>query len=434
MRYFAGLHSFVYNRSVNDLVLSRMPATIGISLASVILIWLISFPMGFYSATHKYSFGDYAFTSFSFFGVSVPQFNEGQRHSRKLIPSYLGGQFVCRNAPDVAFDLRREMTENLDIFCKCDEQMTTEPSRGECFPVPKMGPDSLGELYLRCDEGNPGEVFDSIELLARRHLVVVRENANVHIDNLCLKYTGEHAVTAGGSCVKGLRVTHCEIGWIGGSIQHYLGTDPKYPQGGRGTVTRYGNGVEIYGGCDDYEVSDCWIYQAYDAGITHQVSTFGREYQMQHVLYRDNLVENCVYSIEYFLEKTEPGDSKMSDIEICGNMLRFSGYGWGNQRHNKDTPAHIKGRSYENTAENYRIHDNLFDRAGKRMLHLVAKKPESLPQMERNVYVQTLGMMLGQYGANETAEPPVLPFDDRAETEIVQRFGDTDAQVFGIGE
>lgn len=67
-------YSFVYNRSVNDLVMSRLPATVGISLASVVLIWLISFPMGFYSATHKYSLGDYAFTSFSFFGVSVPQF------------------------------------------------------------------------------------------------------------------------------------------------------------------------------------------------------------------------------------------------------------------------------------------------------------------------------------------------------------------------
>lgn len=67
-------YSFVYNRSVNDLVMSRLPATVGISLASVVLIWLISFPMGFYSATHKYSLGDYTFTSFSFFGVSVPQF------------------------------------------------------------------------------------------------------------------------------------------------------------------------------------------------------------------------------------------------------------------------------------------------------------------------------------------------------------------------
>ena len=67
-------YSFVYNRPVNALVGSRLPATIAISLVSTILIWLIAFPIGFSSATHKYSFGDYAFTGISFFGVSVPEF------------------------------------------------------------------------------------------------------------------------------------------------------------------------------------------------------------------------------------------------------------------------------------------------------------------------------------------------------------------------
>ena len=366
-------------------------------------------------------------------------FNGGERCSRKLIPSYLGGRFVCRNAPEVEFDMRREMTEDLDLFCRYDETLSIEPSRGECFPIPKLGPDSLGDLYLRCDAGNPGEVFRSIELLAKRHLVVVRDNDGVRIDNLCLRYCGEHAVAAGGACVRGLHVTNCEIGWIGGSIQHYDGTDPNYPQGGRGTVTRYGNGVEIYGGCDDYEVSGCWIYQVYDAGVTHQFSTFGRERRMSHVLYRDNLIEDCVYSIEYFLEKngadrSVPDESRMSDIEICGNLLRRSGYGWGQQRHNTDTPAHIKGWSYENTADHFRIHDNLFDRAGQRMLHLVAKEAASLPRLARNVYVQTLGGKLGQYGANESAEPPVLPFGERAEEYVRDVFRDEGAQVFFVRE
>lgn len=67
-------YSFAHNRPVNVLVGSRLPATILISLASTVLIWLIAFPLGFYSATHKYSFGDYAFTGISFFGVSVPEF------------------------------------------------------------------------------------------------------------------------------------------------------------------------------------------------------------------------------------------------------------------------------------------------------------------------------------------------------------------------
>ena len=250
------------------------------------------------------------------------------------------------------------------------------------------------------------------------------------IDNLCLKYIGCHAIAAGGRCVEGLHVSNCEIGWIGGAIQHYLGTDPNYPQGGRGTVTRFGNGVEVYGGCRDYTVENCWIYQVYDAGITHQITTNGHDYRLRDILYRGNLVEYCVYSIEYFLEKTK-GDTN-SAIENCvmeDNILRLSGYGWGQQRHNTDTPAHIKGWSYENTAADFIIRRNVFDRAAYRMVHLVAKKENSCPAMEENIYLQDAGRPLGQYGANETIEPPVLPFDEHAEETIRRVFGETNARV-----
>lgn len=67
-------YSFVFNRPVNSLVASRLPTTIALSLISTVLIWLVAFPIGFYSATHKYSIGDYTFTGFSFFGISVPEF------------------------------------------------------------------------------------------------------------------------------------------------------------------------------------------------------------------------------------------------------------------------------------------------------------------------------------------------------------------------
>ncbi len=340
-------------------------------------------------------------------------FNHGERHSRKLIPSYLGGRFVCRDHPETPFDMADEMTQDLDLFCHFDRVLTTQPSRGETFPIPDVRGDCYGDLYLRCDLGNPGEVFTSIESLARRHLIKVGEANGVRIDNLCLKYTGEHAIAACGPCVRGLHVTNCEIGWIGGSIQHYFGTDPNYPEGGRGTVTRYGNGVEIYGGCEDYLVENCYIYQAYDAGITHQISCFGKPYRMENVKYLRNLVENCVYSIEYFLETTpDDTESRMEDIEMAHNVLRLSGYGWGQQRHNTHTPAHIKGWSYVNTASNYRIHHNVLDRAAYRMIHLVAHKQESLPHMHHNTYVQHQGGLLGQYGANEVSEPPILPFDE----------------------
>lgn len=359
-------------------------------------------------------------------------FNGGEAHSYKLIPSYINGRFVCRDDQSREFLTASEMVRDLDIFWHFTELMTEKPSKGESFPIPDMRSGSYGDLYLRCDRGNPGKVFDSVEAVTRRVGFAVGSNKNVHIDNICMKYIGHHAVAAGGECVEGLRVTNCEIGWIGGTIQHYFGTDPNYPQGGRGTVTRFGNGIEIYGGCKDYEVTNCYIYQSYDAGITHQVTTNGKKRVMENVLYADNLIEDCVYSIEYFLDMTEGDtDSYMKGIEMRGNFLRRSGYGWGQQRHNYHTPAHIKGWSFYNRASEYSVHDNIFDRAAYRMLHLVAKDAASCPQMWGNTYIQHKDMTLGQYGGNAEAEPEVLSFEN-AEEKIANIFGDKGARVYTI--
>lgn len=360
-------------------------------------------------------------------------FEGGEAHSRKLIPSYRDGGFVCRDHPSRPFDMAAEMTEDLDLVCLYDGRLTDIPSKGEDFPVPIIDGESFGDLYLRCDRGNPGAVFGDIEALPRRRVFAIGGNGNVTVDNLCIKYTGEHAIAGGGGCLRGLRVTNCEIGWIGGSIQHYFGTDPNYPEGGRGTVTRYGNGIEIYGGCDGYTVENCYIYQVYDAAMTHQISTGGGVFRLRNILYRHNLVERCVYSIEYFLEK-DPADTEsfMENCEISENMLRFSGYGWGQQRHNTHTPAHIKGWSYENTARNFRIRGNLFDRAAYRMIHLVAGDRESCPVMEGNTYVQQLGLPLGQYGSKEDGEPPVLVFDVHAEETLRTIVGEISPTVYGL--
>ena len=357
-------------------------------------------------------------------------FDGGKAHCRKLIPSYINGQFVCRDEETRPFLLSEEMTQDLDLFCHYDSRLTTTPSKGQDFPIPLIDSECCGTLYLRCDAGNPAEVFSDIEALPCRHMFRVGECDHVTLDNLCLKYIGTHAISAGGDNVVGLHVSNCEIGWVGGAIQHYLGTDPNYPQGGRGTVTRYGNGVEIYGGCDDYVVENCWIYQVYDAGITHQITTNGQNYQLKNIRYQGNLIENCVYSIEYFLEKTNNDQrSCMSSVLMKDNILRLSGYGWGQQRHNTDTPAHIKGWSYENTACDFRIENNIFDRAAYRMLHLVARKEESLPALDHNTYMQTENQTLGQYGANKDSEPPILPFDTHAADTIRTIFHDQNPDI-----
>ncbi|MBR6743457.1 MAG: hypothetical protein IKL94_03080 [Clostridia bacterium] len=359
-------------------------------------------------------------------------FDDDRLHSIKLIPSYIHGRFVCREDETRLFDMRQEMVRDLDIYWHYEGSFTTAPSKGEVYPVPDLDLDSFGELYLRSDKGNPGSVFSSIEAVTRRPMFgVARED--VKIDNVCIKYVGMHGISGGGRCVSGLHVTNCEIGWIGGTIQHYLGTDPNFPEGKRGTVTRYGNAVEIYGGCDDYEVSNCYIYQSYDAGVTHQISTEGEKHTLTNIVYNDNLIEDCVYGIEYFLNMTE-GDTEsyMDNVQMCRNIIWNSSYGWGQQRHNTNTGAHIKGWSYENKASNFYIKDNIFGPSGFRMLHLVAKEEESCPKMSGNTYIQNSGGMIGQFGANKISEPDILIFDESAEEKIKNVFGDKDAKVYTI--
>ena len=66
------------------------------------------------------------------------------------------------------------------------------------------------------------------------------------------------------------------------------------------------------------------------------------------------------------------------------------------------------------------------------MLHLVAKEEESLPEMKGNTYIQYLGNPLGQYGANATAEPDNMPFDNTAEEKIKNIMCDESAEVYFI--
>ncbi|MEM6462896.1 MAG: ABC transporter permease [Pseudomonadota bacterium] len=67
-------YSFEYERPVSELIGSRLFLTMLLSFVTIIFTWLIAFPIGIYSATHKYSIGDYGFTFFGLLGLAIPNF------------------------------------------------------------------------------------------------------------------------------------------------------------------------------------------------------------------------------------------------------------------------------------------------------------------------------------------------------------------------
>ncbi|UHS57661.1 ABC transporter permease [Agrobacterium vaccinii] len=66
--------SFEYQLPVNEVVGDRLWLTMLVSFVTIIVTWIIAFPIGIYSATHKYSWGDYGLTFLGLLGIAIPNF------------------------------------------------------------------------------------------------------------------------------------------------------------------------------------------------------------------------------------------------------------------------------------------------------------------------------------------------------------------------
>jgi peptide/nickel transport system permease protein len=67
-------YSLEYKRAVIGLIGDRLVLTMTLALISLVIMWIIAVPIGIYSATHQYSFGDNLFSFLGFLGLSIPDF------------------------------------------------------------------------------------------------------------------------------------------------------------------------------------------------------------------------------------------------------------------------------------------------------------------------------------------------------------------------
>lgn len=195
---------------------------------------------------------------------------------------------------------------------------------------------------------NPGDRFQSIELCdGTRNILQGQPGCHdVTIDNLTVKYGGGHGIHFAVESAN-ITIRNCEIGWIGGCILI----------GFKDNTFRFGNAIEFWRNCSDVLVENNWVYQVYDAGITHQ--GVGEDLYHRNVVYRGNLVEYCTYGFEFFLSNPS---CKMQHILYEDNMVRFAGLGWGICRPNPQKDALICGwgdASFQ--CEDFVIRGNVFD-------------------------------------------------------------------------
>ena len=66
--------SFEYNKPAAEVIGESLYLTMIVSGATILFTWAIAFPIGVYSATHQYSWGDHGLTLIGFLGLATPNF------------------------------------------------------------------------------------------------------------------------------------------------------------------------------------------------------------------------------------------------------------------------------------------------------------------------------------------------------------------------
>ncbi len=66
--------SFEFEKPVAEVVGPTLLLTIILNFATILFVYIVSFPIGIYSATRQYSWGDYGFTFLGYLGLAVPNF------------------------------------------------------------------------------------------------------------------------------------------------------------------------------------------------------------------------------------------------------------------------------------------------------------------------------------------------------------------------
>ena len=348
--------------------------------------------------------------------VGTIVFDGGRTNAVKIVPVYKSDGTFRQQYSKRPFDNGyRDLADDLCFWHDYSAKTKFQPhAKG------------TGWLYLHSHE-NPGRRFKSIEFCVNRHGFSVGRCDDVTIDNICVMYVGAHGI--GARTVRNLKVTNCELGWIGGSIMDEAAFGRKWP-------TRFGNAVEIYGGCDGFTVDNCHVHDVYDAGLTHQFGMYGMKGGMpiiqRNVRYSRNVIERCNYSVEYFLHGiTDPlaNASRMEGFVIEGNLMRDAAEGFCRQRPDRNEGAHIKswrsyGETYNNRASGYVVRDNMFSGSHDMLVEISSSilNPDgvdSMPKLEGNVFLGRLGQCFGVLNQGRVI---VLKYDIGGVNHISRRY------------
>ena len=167
-------------------------------------------------------------------------------------------------------------------------------------------------VYLYCDKGDPGEVYESV-ILAKQGIGAYGGGSDCLVDNLAFRYIGTFGISTHN--IKNLTIQNCTFEWTGGAIQEH------------GT-TIFGGGVQNWCSCDGFYIRNCYSNQSLDAAFSTQ------GVNDHAAIMHDFVVENCVaINANSSVEIWDYSDVRLvANVRIRDNLFGYVGYHFGNRK------------------------------------------------------------------------------------------------------
>ncbi len=289
------------------------------------------------------------------------------------------------------FDPTVHLTEDLTFFSQASSGLP------DTLPIYLLGWMDTGEqycltaegsLYLRSDQGNPGELYGDMEFLSP-YAPFDGVQDDVVIDNLSVLYTGRNILSVAPEC-QGVLVQNCEMGWAGGCSASYA----------LDTITGYAAGVQRNGGVGGASSShntfrNNYVHETYQEGLGVEtaIEFSGQTFDVTDVLVEGNVFYHCSSSMLYFNwdEEANP-DHQFRNISFRDNYVFYSAMSsWtdnGENVYGYTTGSFIIEGGPNMQDGTVEVRDNVFFASGECLVYICTYVSEYLPDFEGNCYAQ----------------------------------------------
>ena len=253
---------------------------------------------------------------------AVIVFNEGETWAEEVFP-WLDDTGAYINPDGSPFVVEAALDRNL-TFCNLLPVDASDLNRTDNY--------ARGDLYLRCDAGNPAEVYETVSVPQEHVGIDMFPNSSVR--DICILYCTMMGTqgTDIGTTPENYQFINLEIGWCGGLLQNYaLQEMDGVRYGYKPRIA--GGGIGIYQ--TKLQVTDSYIHHcgpmAMIESMHDHIPDDGKIVHHENLLFAGNLYEYCGAPMHWtdlsFMEV--PGSTGLiSNLVFEDNLVMNTGDGW----------------------------------------------------------------------------------------------------------